>query len=328
MADAVAIWSPGFRLQGPSGVPVSAGYVEFYLAGTDDPLTVYANSNLTVSLGETVYTDSAGYFVVAFGSGTKTLVYTGTAAFKVIVYDGLGGSTTHDNIPGAVVAGVGGGASGITQTQGDVRYIRNANALVLESAIDDVDLIPFWDTSASANKGITYSSIKTELTTDFRADGRMFPVGTRMPFQQTTPPTGWTKETGAAYNDAGLRFTTGTVATGGTASFNTTFASRTPTGSTGNDTPSISKTASHEHFVVRSGNSGGSAISSSNTLGERWPSSPDEEAYGLKSIAAAGDANIGVSSTTGSSTAHSHSFTGNAMDFAVKYVEMCIGVKA
>ena len=311
MADAVAIWSPGFRLPGPSGVPVSAGYVEFYLAETDDPLFVYSDADLTVSLGSTVHTDSEGYFVVAFGSGTKTLVYTGTAKFKVIVYDGLGGSISHDNIPGAVVAGTGGGSSGITQAQGDVRYIRNANALTAAATISDADIIALWETASAANKGITYANLKTDLTTDFRADGRMFPVGTRMPFQQTTPPTGWTKETGAAYNDATARFDTGTVSTGGTQSYNTVFDNaRVFTGTVGNDTPTIAKTAAHTHNtdILGSNNySGGTCFG--------FGTSPTGTI-------------TRTSDSIGSSSVHSHSLTMNAANFDAKHVELCIGIKA
>jgi hypothetical protein len=316
MADAVNIWPPGFRLPGPNGIPVAAGYAEFYSAGTSDPLTVYADSALTVSLGDTVYTDSAGYFVTAFAGSTKTLVYTGTGLFKTVIFDGLGGSVTHDNMPGAVVAGVGGGgASGITQDQADVRYVRNPNALTAAGSIVDVDILGFWDIAGAANKGLTFSSLKTKLTTDFQADGRMFPVGTRLAYQQTTPPAGWTKETGAAYNDATLRFTTGSVGTSGTASFNTTFASRTFTGTVSSDTPSLAKTASHNHTVTSDGRRYGSQSGS------------------VGFFTSAGDSAVAGTDTqptsfAGSSTAHAHGLVMNAADFAVKYVEMCIGIKA
>jgi hypothetical protein len=46
---------------------------------------------------------------------------------------------------------------------------------------------------------------------------------TRMLFQQTAAPTGWTKETTATYNDAALRFQTGSVTTGGADAFSTHF---------------------------------------------------------------------------------------------------------
>lgn len=50
-----------------------------------------------------------------------------------------------------------------------------------------------------------------------------FVPGTRMLFQQTAAPTGWTKETNAAYNDAAMRVVTGTAATGGADAFTTHF---------------------------------------------------------------------------------------------------------
>lgn len=50
-----------------------------------------------------------------------------------------------------------------------------------------------------------------------------FPAGTRMLFQQTAAPTGWTKEASATYDNAALRFTTGAVGTGGADNFTTHF---------------------------------------------------------------------------------------------------------
>ena len=44
-----------------------------------------------------------------------------------------------------------------------------------------------------------------------------FPTGTRLLFQQTTAPTGWTKDSAAAYNSAMVVGTTGSVGSGGTA---------------------------------------------------------------------------------------------------------------
>lgn len=41
-----------------------------------------------------------------------------------------------------------------------------------------------------------------------------FPAGTRLIFQQTAAPTGWTKETGSNFSDAALRGVTGTVSDG------------------------------------------------------------------------------------------------------------------
>ena len=60
---------------------------------------------------------------------------------------------------------------------------------------------------------------------DVPATVKAFPTGTRMVFQQTSAPVGWTKITNTQYNDAALRFTTGTVGTGGVDAFSTHFGS-------------------------------------------------------------------------------------------------------
>ena len=52
-----------------------------------------------------------------------------------------------------------------------------------------------------------------------------FASGTKMIFNQTAAPTGWTKVTSA--NDVALRLTSGTVGTGGSVAFETAFASQT-----------------------------------------------------------------------------------------------------
>ena len=64
---------------------MSEGTVEFYLAGTSTPLTVYSDYGLTSSLGTTVSLNSAGYPVS--GGGSVVSVYTGTSAYKIIVKD-------------------------------------------------------------------------------------------------------------------------------------------------------------------------------------------------------------------------------------------------
>jgi len=75
---------------------------------------------------------------------------------------------------------------------------------------------------------------KVQVTSSIDPDvwvsvGPEFPSGTRMPFQQTTPPTGWTKESNALYNDAVMGLTTGAVGTAGATAIGSVFAARTIT---------------------------------------------------------------------------------------------------
>jgi hypothetical protein len=51
-----------------------------------------------------------------------------------------------------------------------------------------------------------------------------FAAGTRMLFNQTAAPTGWTKDTTAALNDTAIRIVTGAVSSGGSVAFSTVFA--------------------------------------------------------------------------------------------------------
>jgi hypothetical protein len=55
-----------------------------------------------------------------------------------------------------------------------------------------------------------------------RANAPPFATGTRILFQQTTAPVGWTKDT--AHNDKALRIVSGSVSSGGSSPFSTVFA--------------------------------------------------------------------------------------------------------
>ena len=81
-----------------------------------------------------------------------------------------------------------------------------------------------------------------------------FPAGTRMSFQQSSAPTGWTKDTTAAINDSILRLVTGSVTTGGTTGFST-WNAQTATGAT---TLSTSEIPSHTHSLP--GGASGAAV--------------------------------------------------------------------
>lgn len=104
----------------------------------------------------------------------------------------------------------------------------------------------------------------------------LIPSGTRMLFQQTTPPTGWTKVTSGVDGRA-LRVVSGTVGSGGTNSFTTAFNSantssssgtgntgssgaHTHSGNTGSTTLTVNQIPSHQHLsgVAVRGDSGAS----------------------------------------------------------------------
>jgi hypothetical protein len=150
-----------------------------------------------------------------------------------------------------------------------------------------------------------------------------FPAGTVMLFAQTSAPTGWTKDT-TNYNNSGLRIVTGTASTGGSVDFTTAFASKTPTGSititavsgsAGNTTLTTPQIPSHTHTA-----------NAQTAVGRSPVASPLNT----------GSATAGVTGSTGGDGAHSHpfsftsgtgTFAGDAINLAVKYVDVIRATK-
>jgi hypothetical protein len=78
-------------------------------------------------------------------------------------------------------------------------------------------------------------------TTAQLATKESFASGTRMLFQQSTAPTGWTKVT--TYDNSALRVVSGAAGSGGTVGFNAAFVN----GNVGNTALTIAQIPSHDH---------------------------------------------------------------------------------
>ena len=146
-----------------------------------------------------------------------------------------------------------------------------------------------------------------------------FPSGTKMLFQQTAAPTGWTKDT--THNDKALRITNGSVGTGGSVAFETAFASHTPAGTvtvTIADHPLIlSEIPPHSHNISVAGTATGSTES-------RIAFSNRAETDTIATASAGGSG--------GAAAGHGHtgstgSFSGAAIDLDVSYVDVIIATK-
>jgi len=146
----------------------------------------------------------------------------------------------------------------------------------------------------------------------------VFPVGTRMTFNQTSAPTGWTKDTGT--NNAGFRLVSGTVGSGGSVDFTTAFtAARTVSvtsvsGSAGATTLSTPQIPSHSHVLsVNYGYVPGNPL-------QRTMQGP---VSGVNAPF--------TSNTTGGGGSHDHPFSfssgAGTVDLAIKYVDLIIAQK-
>lgn len=189
------------------------------------------------------------------------------------------------------------------------------------------------DSSLIANGTITLAKLA--------ADAK-FDSGTTVLFQQTSAPTGWTKVT--THDNKALRVVSGAVSSGGSVDFSAAFTSQavtgtvgttgatTDTGTVGSTTLSVSQMPSHDH-TLKFGSSGDNNLMWHRTI-DNIPGASGDSSW--SSTAYAGSNVMFVTGGNGSHNhslsmnAHTHSggaFTGNAINLAVKYVDVIIATK-
>jgi len=101
----------------------------------------------------------------------------------------------------------------------------------------------------TANIATNTTNIATNTADIAALEAAQFPSGTRLVFQQTAAPTGWTKDT--THNDKALRVVSGTASSGGTNAFSTVMAQTT----VGSHTLALSEIPSHAHSYTAPGSS-------------------------------------------------------------------------
>lgn len=331
------------------------------LIGTGDQTGTWGtttNDNLSVALGEAI-TGSAD---VAFSSADVTVTLTDTNAAQTarnlrlnltgtsggarqlilgsgcqieklyLINNGLADAVTVKNTSGTGIA-VPAGSSMFVYNNGTnvVEALKaipvaaggtglatlTANNVLLGNGTSAVQFV-----SPSTNGNVLTANGTTWTSAAPAAGGTVIPAGTVMLFAQTAAPTGFTKNTTTGDNSA-LRVTTGTASSGGSVGFTTAFASQTPTGSVsitavsgsaGNTTLSTPQIPSHSHSINGApANPSGATVTNNNS-------------------------NTGTSNTnnTGGGGAHSHpfsfssgsgTFTGNAINLAVQYIDVIRATK-
>ena len=192
---------------------------------------------------------------------------------------------------------------------------------------DDGELHVYYNDGSSAQWVATSANgVKGEKGEDISS----IPSGTRMLFQQTSAPTGWTKVTSGVDNRA-LRLVSGTAGTGGSNSF-TGVLNSTVTTSNGNVQGHALTTAQmpeHYHFAFRSGNHGqnqnGTNMSSNNYPGSGSGRSNLYEGYNISR--SNNVPNIGRTSSRGSGSTHDHGFTNPNFNLNVAYTDVIIAAK-
>jgi hypothetical protein len=233
--------------------------------------------------------------------GTFTVTSNATnanTASTIVARDGSGNFSA-----GTITAGLTGNVTGnVTGSSGSTTG--NAATATKWATTRTITLSGDVTSSATNIDGSGNVSISTTLA----ASGT--PSGTKMLFQQTAAPTGWTKDT--THNDKAIRIVNGTAGTGGSTAFaaalGTPSVTGTISGSTGAHTLTIAEMPSHNHtmnFMYGGGNN---------------PQTGADPFYHTKNT-----------NYTGGSGSHSHSlsatFSSGAAAINVQYVDVIIATK-
>jgi hypothetical protein len=252
-----------------------------------------------------VANNTGGGFAIRVIGATGTGVNVASGATQVIYCDGINFIAASAAFVNGAVLGVSGGGTGSSTL--------TANNVILGNGTSPV---AFVSPSVSGNflrsNGTTWESAAPP--------GAEFSSGTRITFNQTAAPTGWTKDTST--DNAGFRLVSGSVGSGGTVDFTTAFVSQAVTGSV-----SISSV---------SGSAGATTLTT-----PQIPSHTHTIEGGVQAAAEGGafdgiKTGAAVTGATGGGGSHTHpfsfssgsaSFSGNAINLAVKYVDLIIAQK-
>jgi hypothetical protein len=185
-----------------------------------------------------------------------------------------------------------------------------ANNVLLGNGASSVQFVaPGTTGNVLTSNGTTWTS--TSLPLEFAS-------GTRMTFNQTNAPTGWTKDTST--NNAGFRLVSGSVSSGGTEDFTTVFSSSTAvtissiSGSAGATTLTTPQIPSHSHFIYN------------------WVSNPGSTSgYPAQNLGNATLVQALNTQNTGGGGSHDHPFSfssgSGTVNLAIKYVDLIIAQK-
>lgn len=198
------------------------------------------------------------------------------------------------------------GALGATENAVSATKLQTARSITLSG---DVNGSANFDGTQNINIAVSFATSQ-------------IPSGTKMLFQQSAAPVGWTKDT--VHNNKALRVVTGSVVNGGSVAFSTAFANKAVSGSVGDTTLAASQMPSHTHTPqVYSGVSGGSSKGATSQL-PGWT-------YSAQNVSATAPGWRNIPNTrilsAGSTGAHGHSFSGTSINLDVQYVDLIIATK-
>jgi hypothetical protein len=246
----------------------------------------------------TVVNNTTGGFAIRVIGASGTGVNIASGATQVVYCDGTNFIAASAAFVNGVVLGVSGGGTGLSTL--------TANNVILGNGTSSPTFVaPGASGNVLTSNGTTWAS--TTLSVEFSS-------GTRMTFNQTAAPTGWTKDTST--DNAGFRLVSGSTSSGGSVDFTTAFnATRAVTvtsmsGSAGATTLSTPQIPSHSHSYQ-------SYCGGTNFTGAGRQRDVPTEVFNTNNTGGGGSHTHPFSFSTGAGT----------VDLAIKYVDLIIAQK-
>ena len=138
---AIAVISSFIQQCDSNGVPLNAGTIDVYAAGTTTPLSLYSDSALSVAATNPITLDS---------SGRHAITYIATASYKLVLKNSAGTTIyTRDNIDPGVAVGSGalaianGGTAGTTAAAARTN-LAAASSTDMATAQSDISNLNTW----------------------------------------------------------------------------------------------------------------------------------------------------------------------------------------
>lgn len=187
----------------------------------------------TLTLAGTLAVANGGTGITAFGTGVATAlgINVGSAG-AFVTFNGALGTPSSGSLANCTGLPVAGGGTGLAST---TAYAVLCGGTTSTAALQSI--------ASVGTSGHVLTSNGAGALPTFQAASGGFPSGTLMLFQQTSAPTGWTKQT--THNDKALRVVSGAASSGGTNTFSAQFTMI----NSGATTLTTSQIPAHSHSV-------------------------------------------------------------------------------
>jgi hypothetical protein len=335
--------------QAPSSANLASGELainiadgKLYFKDSTNAITVIADKNNTGTVTSISVASANGFAGTSSGGATPALTLT-TSITGVLKGNGTAISAavagTDFVLPGGALGTPSSGTltncTGLSLTTGVTGTLPVANGGTGATTQTAYAVLCGGTTGTGAYQSIASVGTAGQILTSngagalptFQAAGGGFASGTRLSFQQTTAPTGWTKDTTAGLDNSSMRIVTGSVVNGGSVNFTTAFASQTPTGSVS--------------ITSVSGSAGATTLTTpqipthSHNINICVPITPPQANQRNLGFGQGGPGNQSTNDSGGSGD-HTHpfsfssgagTFSGNAINLAVKYYDFIVASK-